>query len=50
MVLIILSERDFDYELQALVTGFFPGQAVKVIVHGEENSAGEPGITLDIIL
>ena len=29
MVLIILSERDFDYELQALVTGFFPGQAVR---------------------
>ena len=25
MIDIVLSERDFDYELQALVTGFFPG-------------------------
>ena len=28
MVKIILPERGFDYELQALVTSFFPGQAV----------------------
>lgn len=50
MVLIILSERDFDYELQALVTGFFPGQAVKAVVRGEDNLLEEPVITLNIIL
>ena len=25
MISIILSERDFDYEIQALVSSFFPG-------------------------
>ncbi len=32
MVKIILPERDFDYELQALVASFFPGQQVQVEV------------------
>ena len=39
MVKIILPERDFDYELQALVASFFPGQHVQAEVCGEE-----PGI------
>lgn len=36
MVKIILPERDFDYELQALVASFFPGQHVQAEVCGEE--------------
>lgn len=40
MVKIILQERDFDYELQALVASFFPGQAVQVEVAGEKSSNG----------
>lgn len=36
MVKIILPERDFDYELQALVASFFPGQHVQAEVYGEE--------------
>lgn len=40
MIYIVLSERDFDYELQALVNSFFPGQ--KSCVLSEENGR-EPG-------
>lgn len=32
MIDLILSERDFDYELQSLVNGFFPGQKSKVVI------------------
>lgn len=32
MIAVILSERDFDYELQALVSSFFPGQPSRVII------------------
>lgn len=33
MIDLVLSERDFDYELQALVGSFFPGQRSRVLVH-----------------
>jgi len=32
MVYIVLSERDFDYELQSLVNSFFPGQKSSVLL------------------
>lgn len=54
MVRIILPERDFGYELQALVASFFPGQQVQVEVCGEEPGTGntsgtkEPLATLNI--
>lgn len=51
MVKIILPERDFDYELQALVAGFFPGQAVFTEVQGENKSKdGELLATINITL
>lgn len=40
MISIVLSERDFDYELQALASSFFPGQKVCVL---EEGQGKEPG-------
>lgn len=40
MVKIILPERDFDYELQALVASFFPGQSVLVKVQGDNCNNG----------
>ncbi len=46
MVKIILPERDFDYELKALVACFFPGQAVFTEVYGEDKCsacAGDKG-------
>ncbi len=36
MIDIILSEKDFDYELQVLVNSFFPGQKCFVWTEGEE--------------
>lgn len=36
MIRIILSERDFDYEIQALVNSFFPGEYSRVQIEGEE--------------
>ena len=36
MIEINLSERDFDYEIQALVNSFFPGQKSVVTASGEE--------------
>ncbi|MCD7825088.1 MAG: coproporphyrinogen dehydrogenase HemZ [Clostridiaceae bacterium] len=39
MIQIILSERDFDYELQALVNSFFPGQKSRVVIAGEAAAA-----------
>lgn len=47
MVKIILGERDFDYELQALVAGFFPGQAVLVEVQGEDRCSARTGRNKD---
>lgn len=32
MIWIILSERDFDYEIQALVNSFFPGQKSSIVI------------------
>lgn len=54
MVKIILPERDFDYELQALVASFFPGQQIQVEVCGGEAGTGntvedrEPLATINI--
>ena len=40
MIKIVLSEKDFDYEIQALVNSFFPGQISKVYIAGcDENEA-----------
>lgn len=36
MIKIILSERDFDYEIQALVNSFFPGQRSQVVIEERE--------------
>lgn len=36
MIEIQLSERDFDYEIQALVNSFFPGQYSQVVVKQDE--------------
>ena len=41
MIEINLSERDFDYEIQALVNSFFPGQRSAVVICGEERSEYE---------
>lgn len=35
MITIVLSERDFDYEIQALVNSFFPGTRSQILI-GEE--------------
>ena len=37
MIKIVLSEKDFDYEIQALVNSFFPGQKSKVVMYGNDN-------------
>lgn len=44
MITIVLSERDFDYELQALVNSFFPGQKSSVIVSNEKTIATKEGL------
>ena len=41
MIEINLSERDFDYEIQALVNSFFPGQRSVLVICGEERSEYE---------
>ena len=41
MISIILSERDFDYEIQALVSSFFPGIHVNVFVADNLSEAGD---------
>ena len=48
MIEINLSERDFDYEIQALVNSFFPGQKSVVTASGEERKDG--GYSEDILL
>ena len=40
MISIVLSERDFDYELQALTNSFFPAQKISIL---EEGHGEEPG-------
>lgn len=37
MIKIVLSEKDFDYEIQALVNSFFPGQKSKVVIDGNDD-------------
>lgn len=41
MIRIILSERDFDYEIQALVNSFFPGERSRVVIEGEKAAEKE---------
>ena len=41
MISIILSERDFDYEIQALVSSFFPGIHVNVFTTDNLEEAGD---------
>lgn len=48
MIRIILSERDFDYEIQALVNSFFPGQISSVVIQGEEKEQVVSEITIGI--
>ena len=48
MIKIILSERDFDYEIQALVNSFFPGQISSVVIQGEEKETSDSEITVGI--
>lgn len=50
MINIILSERDFDYEIQALVQSFFPGQVSRVVTDGELKASMDAAITVKIIL
>lgn len=45
MIEIQLSERDFDYEIQALVNSFFPGQYSQVVVE-EETAQQEEILTV----
>lgn len=44
MINIVLSERDFDYELQALVNSFFPGQKSSVIISDEKALVTKDGL------
>ncbi|MDD7402638.1 MAG: coproporphyrinogen dehydrogenase HemZ [Butyribacter sp.] len=44
MITIVLSERDFDYELQALVNSFFPWQKSTVCVETEEEIDTDAGL------
>lgn len=39
MITIILSERDFDYEIQALVNSFFPGEHSRILIRQEIDTA-----------
>ncbi len=60
MIRIILSERDFDYEIQALVGSFFPGERCKLEIRNEgavvqaeagdsvEAESGEMQITIEM--
>lgn len=38
MITISLSERDFDYEIQALVNSFFPGERSRIVVHAQDGN------------
>lgn len=50
MIDIILSERDFDYEIQALVNSFFPGQVSRVITGGQRQEEPGAAVTVGIVL
>ena len=45
MIGFTLSEKEFDYELQALATGFFPGKRTQI--NGE---SGDLHIAIDLSL
>lgn len=51
MITIVLSERDFDYELQALVNSFFPGQKSCVLIGDEEiyEQEAQSGLCIGIV-
>lgn len=36
MIRIVLSEQEFDYEIQALVNSFFPGERSRIYIWGED--------------
>ncbi|MDO4166841.1 MAG: coproporphyrinogen dehydrogenase HemZ [Eubacteriales bacterium] len=38
MITIFLSERDFDYEIQALVNSFFPGERSQIVVRDPQKN------------
>lgn len=38
MITILLSERDFDYEIQALVNSFFPGERSRIVVLNQQEN------------
>lgn len=42
MIKIVLSERDFDYEIQALVNSFFPGQTSRVVLEDTKEADDPP--------
>lgn len=48
MIKIVLSERDFDYEIQALVNSFFPGQISQVVIAGQEKAEMAADITVGV--
>ncbi len=50
MIKIILSERDFDYEIQSLVNSFFPGQISNVVINGEDKKIPDAEITIGITM
>lgn len=52
MIEIRLSERDFDYEIQALTGGFFPGQICRIQIEGEEEEKGveEPDVYVSVTM
>lgn len=49
MISIQLSEKDFDYELQALVRSFFPGRQCFVTVPGQEEDHNEIFFFINIV-
>ena len=50
MIDIILSEWDFDYEIQALVNSFFPGQVSRVVEDGQRRAETDAAVTVEIVL
>lgn len=50
MITLWLSEKDFDYELQALVNSFFPGQKSKTVWGAHEEQLPEEGLQIRIFL
>ncbi len=50
VIVLVLSEKDFDYELQALANSFFPGSKCHIFVKGEEPGRTEDRLTAAITL